>query len=383
MRQILILPLLAWYSVAAQKTADEGPSLGVSAYADTYYSWYSKVTATALQQHDAIGAFHNNFGINIAQVSAHYNGHFLRGVATVHFGDIPLITWAPNYRNIQEANIGVKLTDGVWFDIGAFKTHVGTESFLPKENLMSILTLATYYGPFYQSGARLSIDKHRWHLELHAINGYNLHIDNNPYKTFGVLAQRQIGSRWLVSYSNMLGQERVGQLDDGYLIYQNAYTTYTYERWQWQMGFDLAYADQWKTNQGWIGPLYTGLVTGKYRVANRWSLSARAEVFSDEHSINSFRMSPARFGQVSYVASTVGMTVYGLTVGVEYKPEADNGFVRIESRTLYDPDATTSLYPSWFDQTTAGKVPMLNSRTQILFTAAMYFDWIVKTAKGQ
>ncbi|GAB5537903.1 MAG: hypothetical protein Salg2KO_00060 [Salibacteraceae bacterium] len=81
------------------------------AYADGYYSYYTNANEVAYQQHDAIGAFHNNFGLNVAQLTGAYESDRLRGVLTLHAGDIPAITWAGTYRNIQEAFAGVRLAE--------------------------------------------------------------------------------------------------------------------------------------------------------------------------------------------------------------------------------------------------------------------------------
>ncbi|GAB5537904.1 MAG: hypothetical protein Salg2KO_00070 [Salibacteraceae bacterium] len=272
----------------------------------------------------------------------------------------------------------------MWLDVGFFKTHVGTESFLPKDNLMSIITLGTFYGPFYHSGARLSYDtKNDWHFELHAINGYNLHIDNNDYKTFGLLVSHDFGDHFGMSYSGMAGQENVGQLDDGYLIYQNIFANLNYEKIDVQIGLDVAMADQWKTGQGWLtDPLIAALTTVKYHFNEQFAVSARGEIFSDESSINSTQLTPAvnPTSGISQNIETIGMTVYGGSLGFEYAPDK-RGFLRIESRMLYDPQAILSAPPISYSAIESGANPLLNGRTQLLATAGFFFDKTFKFAK--
>ncbi len=382
MKKTLLLILTLWTISAEAQEANKSDTskLTLGAYADGYYSWYSNADEVALQQHDCIGAFHNNFGLNIVQFTAAYESDRVRGVATFHFGDIPAITWAGTYRNIQEANAGVRLANRLWLDVGFFKTHVGTESFLPKDNLMSIISLGTFYGPFYQSGARLSYDtKNNWHFELHAINGYNLHIDDNEFKTFGLLVSKKWSDKVYTSYSGMTGQENVGLLDDGYLVYQNVYTNLTFNKLDVQLGLDVAFANEWKSNLGWLpDPLVAGLASFKYHVDDDFAVAFRGEVFSDEQSINSRRINPnvlANGGSRLSNASRAngGMTIYGGTIGVEYSPN-DQGFIRIESRTLYDPNAPFASYPDGFLAREAGMNPMLAGRTQVMATVGFYFD---------
>ncbi len=381
MKKIHLLILLLWTINASAQAPEKSDTstLTLGAYADGYYSWYSNGNEVAQQQHDCIGAFHNNFGLNVAQFTAAYESDRVRGVATFHFGDIPAITWANNYRFVQEANAGVRLAKRLWLDVGFFKTHVGTESFLPKDNMMSIISLGTFYGPFYQSGARLSYDtKSDWHFEAHAINGYNLHIDNNGFKTFGWLVSKKWNDKVYTSYSAMLGQENVGLGRDDYLVYQNIYSNLTFKKLELQLGADVAFSNAWRTNQDWLpGPLIAGLATAKYHVSEVFAVAFRGEMFYDPQSINSRRIAPSIVNGISSLAYTrrldEGLTVYGATLSFEYSP-SEQGFLRIEGRTLFDPNASLYSYPAGFDAGMAGLNPMLVSRTQVLATIGFYFD---------
>lgn len=385
MNKYLTIVLAVLTQIAIAQDGKDTAELSFGAYADGYYSYYSNAKEVAYQQHDAIGAYHNNFGLNIAQITGAYHSNRLRGVLTMHAGDIPAIAWSGTYRGLQEANAGVRLAKGLWLDMGFFKTHVGTESFLPKDNHMSIITLGTFYGPFYQSGARLSYDtESEWHIELHAINGYNLHIDNNDFKTFGLLVSHDFTDHFGMSYSSMAGQENVGILNDGYLIYQNGFANWTYDRIDVQLGLGVAFAYQWKGPfSSWLGdPLIAALTTVKYHINEQFAASFRGEIFSDENSINSRQLAPV-YGtntQNSSVSATGGMTIYGGTLGFEYAPN-DNGFLRVESRMLYDPQAASTVYPTGFLARQAGVNPMLNGRTQVIATAGFYFDKSFKFAR--
>lgn len=385
MKRILCITLSFWtISVLAQEDSAPTPdtsSFSFGAYADGYYSYYSNADDVVLQQHNCIGAFHNNFGLNVGQATLAYESNRLRGVLTSHFGDIPLIAWSGNYRFLQEANAGVRLLPRLWLDLGFFKTHVGTESFLPRDNHLSIITLGTFYGPFYQSGARLSYDtKSEWHFEAHAINGYNLHIDNNDFKSFGVLVSKQLSDKLYMSYSNLLGQEQVGGLIDGYLVYQNVYANLEFDKLDVQLGLDVATADNWRLNTGWLDPLIAGLATVKYHFTDQYAASFRAELFHDPDNINSYGLEPAAGPLNTSFLSAYGMSILGGTVGFEYQPN-EHGFLRIESRTLYDMNAPVSDYPTGFDAELVGVNPALELRVEALVTAGVYFDKTLKFAR--
>ncbi len=380
MKQAALLCLIIW---TVNSFAQDTSGLTLSGYADAYYSWYSNAEETALQQHDCIGAYHNNLGLNIAQLSAAYRGDRVRGTATFHFGDIPAITWADDYRQIQEANAGVRLAKGLWLDAGFFKTHVGTESFLPKDNLLSIISLGTFYGPFYQSGARLSYTtESNWHFEAHVINGYNRHIDNNDGKSFGVLVSKQFSDNFFMSYSNLLGNEQLVSVDDEFLIYQNLYVSANLgERLELQVGMDVALDDQGSDFEEFSSPLLAPLLTVKYHMNDRFAVAVRGEVFSDESGVNSSNLIPQTAPTLnpnvdpsftSFNFRSDGHTIYGATLGFEYKP-SPFGFLRVESRMLYR-DVSDLSFPDDYSARFSGLNPMLDQRVQVMATLGVLFN---------
>lgn len=380
MRTLILITLLSTTKLLAQEADSSMVSFG--AYADGYYSWYSNGDQTIYQESDVIGAFHNNFGLNVAQFTGSYEGDRARGVATIHAGDIPAIAWGNDYRFIQEANAGVRIAQGLWLDVGFFKIHVGTESFLPRDNMLSIVTLGTFYGPFYQGGARLSYDtKSDWHFELHAINGYNLHIDNNEYKSYGSLIAKQWTDNIYTSYSNLVGQERIGgTTDDSYLVYQNIYANLEGERWSLQAGLDVASSFDWRVMNDWEQDLLiAALVTAQYRWDEHWATTLRFELFSDESQINSFQTHYLDAGNM-VVPVQDGMTVFGPTAGIAYTP-VSGSFLRLESRYLMDPDFPSAQHVSDFSPDPALGNPMLENRLQLLLTAGFYFDKTFKFAR--
>ena len=71
MKRILTIFLILWTSnLLAQEEAKDTSKVTLGAYADGYYSYYSNGNNSVVQQHDCIGAYHNNFGLNIGQVTA-------------------------------------------------------------------------------------------------------------------------------------------------------------------------------------------------------------------------------------------------------------------------------------------------------------------------
>lgn len=372
MKQILTFILMLSTTILSGQDSNQ---LTLGGYADGYYAWFSNGDETALQQHNSTGSYHNNFGINIAQLSAAYDSKSVRGKATVHFGDIPQIAWANQYRFIQEANAGVRIWDSLWIDIGAFHTHVGTESFLPKNNLLSTITLATYYGPFYQSGVRLSYDIKKWHFELHGTNGYNLHIDNNTGKTIGALINYEASEKLNLTYSGMCGREQTGLLNDDVLLYQNAYVNSKLGKFTLQAGVDVASILDDGGTSSW--ELIGALATVKYRATKTIAITGRYEFFNDPLYVNSVDLFGAvdTFGQQNLLLSAGYLVVHGVTVGVEYKP-SENGFLRIEVRGLQNQEREDfePENPTDFSSRAAGLNPAGYQRLEAVATIGVYFD---------
>jgi hypothetical protein len=156
---------------------------------DAYYARFNDERGlNALQQYTTVSPRDNVIGLNIGAIGLHLKGENFRVNTVFHAGDIPAAIWSTDFPVVQAANAGIKLADGLWLDGGFFATHLGTESFLPKENLLSSTAVATYNEPFYQAGFRLGYEtKSDWRFELWALNGYNRFLDNNSDKALGVL----------------------------------------------------------------------------------------------------------------------------------------------------------------------------------------------------
>ena len=132
-------------------------SFKVSGYVDTYYAYYTDSVGTNnYEKISVISPKSNQFSLNVIQLTAQYTAENVRAVATLHYGDIPSSAWSPDFNMIQEANAGFRISNKFWLDAGFFKTHIGTEALLPKDNIVSSLAVITFYEPWWQSGVKLS-----------------------------------------------------------------------------------------------------------------------------------------------------------------------------------------------------------------------------------
>lgn len=350
---------------AQEKTPDDH-TLTLSTYVDGYYSGYNTdADGNTFRPYITVGARGNSIGINVAQIGINYAHKNIRSNVVLHYGDIPQATWSSNHNNIQEGNVGIKLAEGVWFDAGAFATHIGTESFLPKNNMLSSTAFKTYNEPFYQTGAKLTYDKpENLELQFWILNGYNSFVDNNKSKSLGFLLSYSLSDNTSITYTNLIGRED----PFGSNIVQNRFYQNIYLNTSWQdqvfltAGFDMGtQTNSDLQNSDESALMYAGLLTSRYQFDPKWSITARAEIFNDKNGFIS--------GLVQNTDNeAVGLELFGFTFGTEYKP-AENAYFRAETRFTNAPEYLKIFRADNADQ---------NSRLEILLTMGLALEKIFK-----
>jgi len=357
----LLLTLLLPYGLQAQEEGASLPQLTLSGYTDVYFSVFSDSLApNALQQYTTVSPRDRRFGLNMAQLGANYQSEHVRGNFIFHFGDIAQATWSDEFRFVQEANVGVRLAPGLWLDAGFFATHIGTESFLPKNNLLSSTAVATYNEPFFQAGARLAWQaSEKVYAEFWAVNGYNFFMDINRSKSFGGLLNVQLSERVSLTYTNLFGNEAPqGAGITQFRTYQNLYLNAEVgEKVVLVIGGDLGTQGNSDLADPTAGAtMFNALATVRYFFTDQLSTTARFEIFQD------------RQGFISGLLPTTGEGLNGLeltgyTWGWEYRPMPE-AFIRAETRYLQ----------------TAEHIPIFNNqgstrnRWEVMLTMGFVFD---------
>ena len=352
--------------IYAQEEESNDHVITLSSYVDGYYAGYNtEANGNTFRPYITVGARGNSIGVNVAQMGINYEHKNIRSNIVLHYGDIPQATWSSDHNNIQEGNVGIKLSDGVWFDAGIFATHIGTESFLPKNNMLSSTAFKTYNEPFYQSGAKLTYDKpENLELQFWILNGYNSFVDNNKSKSVGFLLSYRLSDNASITYTNLFGRENeFGSSINQNRIYQNIYLNTS---WQDKVfltaGFDMGtQTNSELVNSDESALMYAGLLTSRYQFDPKWSITARAEIFQDKNGFIS--------GLVTNTDNEdVGLELFGFTFGTEFKP-AENTYVRAEARFTNAPE-----YLEIFRADNANQ----NSRLEILLTMGIALEKIFK-----
>ena len=327
---LLISSFLLSQHSYAQKL-DTVSTFSITGYVDGYYAYYSdSVGPGKIQKFGSTSPRSNSPSLNIAQLTMQYNGDKIRGTVALHFGDIPAATWAPApYNNLMEAHVGVKIYSKLWIDAGFFRTHLGTEYLLPVENITSSVAVGSYYEPFYESGLRLNFDPTtKLEINLFLLNGYNMFIDNNNKKSFGMGVTYAFNENLNIGYTNYIGDDTPPGVAGGHLrIAQNAFLNYQHKKLKIQVGGDYYMQQNSDLATGTkYANMYSALATGRYEFMKKMAVYARGEVFNDPDGFMSTIIT-------DYNGKKTGYKLWGVTAGVEYKPTAES-YVRLEGRRL-------------------------------------------------
>lgn len=356
-----ILGIFTALQANAQDNTESTSTLELSGYTDTYFSYFtSEMEPNALQPYTTVSPRSERFGLNVAQIGLSYNADKIRGNVTLHWGDIAQATWSKEFTNVQEANFGVKIAENWWFDAGFFTTHIGTESFLPKNNFLSSTAVATYNEPFYQAGAKLSYEgSEKWYGELWVVNGYNYFLDANDAKSVGALLTYNFNENTSLTYTNLFGRESLDNSDvNQFRTYHNLYLNTSFDKhWFLILGGDFSTQSNSKLSEpGETAILYNALATLRYEFNDQWSVTGRGEIFSDEDGYIS-GLVPKLNNQSG------GLELWGITLGSEFKP-MQNAYVRGEVRYLNLEEETT-LFAGDLDP---------NKRWEVNFSLGYQFD---------
>ncbi len=321
--------ILTSFSFAQSK--DSISKFKIGGYIDTYYAYYTdSVPPNNYQKFPVVSPKSEIFGLNIIQITAQYTSSKIRALTTIHYGDIPSSAWSKVYNMIQEANVGIRLSKNVWLDAGFFKTHIGAETLLPKDNIVSSLAMISYYEPWLQAGIKLSyLPNDKLIMCLHVLNGYNIYLDNNKSKSVGLSLSYLLGNKGSLSYYNILGEESPEGTKNKHLrLLNNVVFNYQLtEKLKTSIGVD--YIAQQHSNlldSAKSASVYSAILTFKYQLKPQFGIYVRGEMFSDKDGFLT--------GQIKdLTGKSTGYIVNGGTIGVEYKP-TESSFIRLEGREL-------------------------------------------------
>lgn len=188
-------------------------------------------------------------------------------------------------RHIQEARIGHKLTATTWIDAGIFFAHVGSESFISKENITLTRSLIADYSPYYLSGMKLThVASDRITIQFLVVNGWQNISENNSDKSIGT-GFEYAADRWSFSYKTLLGQEVPPDLNG---TPRNSEFRHFHDfilksrgvgPWEWVAQFDIGF--QKKSGESGEHQWQGASIMARYSLNTNQKVSLRAETYYD------------------------------------------------------------------------------------------------------
>lgn len=300
------------------------PELKIGGYVSTYYAIYDDDTETnGLVQFPTLAPRNNQFALNMALITLDYKSKFLRGNIGLHYGDVAESTWPANFKIIQEANAGFRIHKKLWFDAGFFKTHIGIESFQPRENITSSMSIVNYHEPYYFSGAKLTFyATSKLSLQANVFNGYSDYSDQNKNKIFNFSTVYNLNDNVSFTYNFLTSDESpTSEKISHQRFYNDFYLTISKNKFT--VGIEANYGTQRnskKADSTKTATMYSGLIVAKYQFHKKIALYGRAENFSDPD-------------QILTTNVNIGKYINGATAGIEFKPQK-NAALSAEWRIL-------------------------------------------------
>jgi hypothetical protein len=329
LKTLLFICCLAAGTAKAQDTLQARPSIQLSGYVEAYYGYDfnqpdNQQRPAFLYNHNR----HNEFNLNLGYLKAAWQTEQVRANLALAAGTYMNANYTAEpgvLKNVLEANAGIRLSrkKNLWLDAGVMPSHIGFESAISKDCYTLTRSLVAENSPYFETGAKLSYGtvNQRWQFGLLALNGWQ-RIQRQPHNSLvslGMQVQYTSPSGTILNYSNFIGSD---QPDSARKMryYHNFYGSFSWNKMDIQAGIDWGMQQSAKSSgsyQNWLAPV----LVVRYRFVEHWSLSARAEYFSDPKST------------LISTANANGFKVSGFSANLDYAP-VDRVKCRIEFRRL-------------------------------------------------
>jgi hypothetical protein len=324
LRRITVAALLFGPSLlAAQQSVTFG------GFVDTYVAYDFGRPASIDRAFTSQAARHSEFNVNLAFIDAVLDGDRVRGRIALQAGTSVQANYLTEpavgqysggslARHIQEAVVGVRMREGVWIDAGVMLSHIGSESWVSRENPTYTRSLIADYAPYYQSGVKLTWDvRADFTAQVTVVNGWQNISENNGDKSFGARLDWALTPHISLAYYSLLGNEQADTATARLRLFNGLSAKWESEELSVTATFNGGREARPGLNPAsWWG---TSLIT-RLQMTERTSISGRFETYSD----------PA---QVLVKTGARAFDVFGGSFGFDMEPN-DGVIWRTEIRAL-------------------------------------------------
>jgi hypothetical protein len=329
-RRVLLGALPAVALLAPAFAAAQQPSVTFGGFVDTYVAWDQGRPLFRDRSFTTQAARHAEFNINLAFLDAILNGDRVRGRLALQAGTSVQALYANEpstgaisggtlTRHVQEAVVGVRGGEGIWLDAGIFLSHLGTESWISRDNLTYTRSLIADYAPYSAAGVKIT---YNWTPTVTAtavlVNGWQNISENNGDKSIGGRIDWALSQRISLSYYNQVGNEQPDSLDAAMRFFNGLSARFDIRELTVTASVDGGRQDAPEGTQSWWG----SSLVARLQMTERTTLAGRVEAFEDEHAV-----------LINTGLDDVPFRAWGGSVGVDFEPE-DGVALRMEFRAL-------------------------------------------------
>lgn len=278
----------------AQGTPDTTIAVKFGAFVDGYYAWDFNRPRTFDRAFTTQPARHNEFNVNLAFVEAVLSGAKVRGRLALQYGTSVQANYAAEprvgstsgddvARFLQEAVVGVKLAPVLWLDGGIYLSHIGSESWISRDNLTYTRSLIADYSPYYQSGLKLTWQATpKLATQFNIVNGWQNISETNEDKAIGARVDYSASPRLTLSAYNLIGSETPDSLARQVRLFQGVSAKVApCDRLTIVGTFDFGAQDLGRTTRRWYG----GALVGRVQASPTIALVGRIERYADPEQV--------------------------------------------------------------------------------------------------
>jgi hypothetical protein len=275
---------------------------------------------------------HDEVNLNLGFIRGSLQNEHVRanlGLMAGTYAQYNLAHELPLLQHVYEANAGIRLREGLWFDAGIIPSFYGVESAMTLENPTLTRSLIAENSPYYLSGATLTYQPNElWLLRAAYLNGWQI-ISKSPInarqRALGTQIQFTPTENITLNSSGYFGRHGFFNLG-GYRLFHNLYGNYVFnETYSLFASFDVG-VDQGVVLTGGDNWWYGFSVIFRGQISPLFALAGRVEQYNDPGAAN-----------LNLPILFAGGVVNGASLTLDYIP-MNNVRLSTEGKYLFSPD---------------------------------------------
>lgn len=329
---ILFLFILATLTLWTQEEDNSNKLLkhiDAELYLETYYG-FDFGNPASHERPDFLYSFHrhNELNLNLGLVQFIFDNEKIRsnfGLMSGTYANKNLADEPSLYRNIYQANIGVKLSQSknLWVDAGILESHIGFEGAKGADYNFMTRSILADNSPYYSAGVQVSYinSDQSWYFAGLVLNGWQRiqRVQGNQTPAFGHQITWTPDDKLKVNSSSFIGNDF--PTDERRMRYfHNFYIELDKSKSSYALGFDAGVQQagfQSDNYHEWLGALFEFT----RHLSDDFDIGFRGEYFFDPNRVIIETPLMGRFENM------------GLTVNLDWKID-DHVLLRLDARSF-------------------------------------------------